>query len=220
MKIALRSVLSIYENGSSVKSVVGATPRFDLLASGQTPPDSPNGRLMSGGVLRQRHGSVVCRIALWLQARVGGADPYLGISQIGSFLPATRSAPPLAQDPDARYRSMAVSRVGVQPTARSSGQHESTIHLFAHAPRRMMSCSIVDDPEIVEGGRPNQTAGPKPRPRTASGTPALDLAPWGPRPPDDVAPDLRLARGPRRAGARAAVGPGHETRRSRSGPPA
>ena len=59
MKIALRSVLSIYENGSSVKSVVGATHRFDLVASGQTPPDSPNGRLMSGGVLRQRHGSVV-----------------------------------------------------------------------------------------------------------------------------------------------------------------
>jgi hypothetical protein len=40
------------------------------------------------------------------------------------------------------------------------GQHESTIHLFAHAPWRKMSCSIVDDPEIVEGGRPNQILGP------------------------------------------------------------
>ena len=38
-------------------------------------------------------------------------------------------------------------------------KHESTIHLFAH-PRRMMSCSIVDDPGIVEGGRPNQIVGP------------------------------------------------------------
>jgi hypothetical protein len=37
--------------------------------------------------------------------------------------------------------------------------HESINHLVAH-PRRMMSCSIIDDPGIVEGGRPNQIAGP------------------------------------------------------------
>jgi hypothetical protein len=32
----------------------------------------------------------------------------------------------------------------------------STSHPFAHARRRMMSSSIVDDHRIVEGGRPNQ----------------------------------------------------------------
>src|SRR6266508_754748 len=37
--------------------------------------------------------------------------------------------------------------------------HESTSHLFAHS-RRMMSCSIIDDLGIVEGGRPNQIVGP------------------------------------------------------------
>jgi hypothetical protein len=35
------ALLSTYDNGWSVKSVVGAAPLFDLVASGHTPPDSP-----------------------------------------------------------------------------------------------------------------------------------------------------------------------------------
>jgi hypothetical protein len=58
-----RSLLTIYENGPSVKSIVGAPPGLvSLVASGQTPAEparQPDGWFTIAEVLRQRHGSVV-----------------------------------------------------------------------------------------------------------------------------------------------------------------
>jgi len=123
--------------------------------------------------------------------------------------------------PGRRLAAQGGSRVGAQPTAQPvPWQHESTIHLFAHALGRMMSCSIVDDPKIVEGGRPNQKLGPKRGPWTVREHPHWTSCRGDRSPRGNVAPDVRLARWRRRAGERAAGGPDRETRRSRSGPAA
>jgi hypothetical protein len=55
------SRLSVYENGSSVKSVVGATFSSTSSRAGRLRPTArqPDGRLMIAEVLPQRHGSVV-----------------------------------------------------------------------------------------------------------------------------------------------------------------
>ena len=78
-----------------------------------------------------------------------------------------RRRPISPRDPVARSLRTLTPAIGARqlPRGRATdgsvpGPHESTIHLFAHAPRRMMWCSIVDDPEIVESGRPNQIDGP------------------------------------------------------------
>jgi len=73
-------------------------------------PRKLDGWLTIAEVLGQRHGSLVWRIAHWLQDRVWGADAYLGIPPNGLFPPIlTRdpAAQQLAQDPDASYRGMA-----------------------------------------------------------------------------------------------------------------
>jgi hypothetical protein len=61
--MAARSLLTIYENGPAVKSIVGAPPGLvSLVASGQTPAEparQPDGWFTIAEVLRQRHGSVV-----------------------------------------------------------------------------------------------------------------------------------------------------------------
>ena len=113
---------------------------------------------------------------------------------VSRFSTATARCRRSDRDPGRQLSEHGGSRVGAQPTAQPvPGQHESTIHLFAHALGRMMSCSIVDDPKIVEGGRPNQRVGPN------HDHSQLGNARTGPRavgtgvPPGGIAPGVRLA---------------------------
>src|SRR4029453_738060 len=118
-----QSLLSLYENGPSGKSIVGAT--LPSLRASSPVADSTPRKLDGWPTMRQRP-------------------------------PRSNSLTPLAPVIGAWRLPRGFAADG-SPVP---GQHESTIHLFAHAPRRMMSCSIIDDPGIVEGGRPNQIVGP------------------------------------------------------------
>src|SRR6516165_1682557 len=108
------------------------------------------------------------------------------------------------------------SRVGVEPTARSRGSM-SPPSIYSRT-RRGAGCRVPSS--TIQGSSRVFVPFKLPVLTTTmdgSGTPALDLVLWGPGAPDDIAPDLRLARCPWGADECAVAGPGPETRRSRSG---
>jgi hypothetical protein len=132
---------------------------FSLVASRQTPPDTPTtGSRSPKSSVSATDGRMTHR-ALPPGPRLR-SRPISGYPPNRPIPSRDPAAPPLAQDLTPVIEAWRLPRGRTADGSAGPGQHESTIHLFAHASRRMMSCSIVDDPRIAEGGRPNQIVGP------------------------------------------------------------
>jgi hypothetical protein len=112
--MAARSLLTIYENGPAVKSIVGAPPGLvSLVASGQTlaePADNPT----AGS--RSPKSSVSATGRSYDASRIGSrteaeepTDSWVSTNRLipPDPDPATPRRSPVAQNPDASYRDIA-----------------------------------------------------------------------------------------------------------------
>jgi hypothetical protein len=115
--MAARSLLTIYENGPAVKSIVGAPPGLvSLVASGQTPTE-PADNPTAGS--RSPKSSVSATGRSYDASRIGSrtkaeepTDSWVSTNRLipprsRPRDPATPRRSPLAQNPDASYRDIA-----------------------------------------------------------------------------------------------------------------